>query len=177
MRVCGDFYGRPFSYLNLDAGSKFCYPGNPLRNIHPSQFWLRQPREARVRGHEAGQRFRARTNDSKSLAKVLQDRVARPILQFRRLDCGLQPALEALRHGLNWCERVIEFVAENSDQALPCLALRVSQRAAEVAQNDQTMGQTTLAEKSTAHAPAPRAAREIQFHGATGFALKTGLQA
>src|SRR5277367_1532510 len=111
------------------------------------------------------------------MAHVFEDRSRRAALKLRHARGARQAALKALGHRLNGRQRIVEFVPENTDEALPRLALFIAQGAAQIAEHNQIMRQATLAERPAAHAPAPRPSREAQFHRARRFAFEARLKA
>src|SRR5215211_4805416 len=64
-------------------------------------------------------------------------------------------------------------MSEDAHEALPRFTLLVPQGPAEIGQDDQLMGQPSLAKSSTAHAPAAEATGQRDLHGARRFAMET----
>src|SRR6266404_2692851 len=65
---------------------------------------------------------------------------------------------------------------KNANKPLPCLALFVSERPAEIGQDHEMMWQAALAERPATQPPASGATRKCQLHGVRGFAFQTGSQ-
>src|SRR6266436_5301658 len=65
---------------------------------------------------------------------------------------------------------------KNANKPLPCFALLVTERAAQIAEDHEMMWQAALAERPATHSPAPRTAWKRQLHGVRGFAFQTSSQ-
>src|SRR5712692_5544132 len=65
---------------------------------------------------------------------------------------------------------------KNANEPLPRLALFVTERPAQIAQDDEMMWQAALAKSPATQPPAPGTARKCQLHRVRGFAFQTGSQ-
>src|SRR5579863_1386374 len=111
--------------------------------------------------HETSEAVRARGNYVQAGAHVL--------LPVRRAFFAPEHASEILRNRLDRRERVIEFVAEHANQALPCLALFIAQRAAEVADQQDLIGQTGFPKTAAMNLPAAGLAGKRGLNDARRF--------
>src|SRR5688572_3457316 len=108
----------PFTHLDAPPLLERGHAMDPLRHIDGTHARTRKPREARVRRHEAAERFRARADDGESPLEVLQ-----PIIGTRRSS---KQVLNASDDGPDGRERIIDLVTEHAYEPLPCLAFLVA---------------------------------------------------
>ncbi len=105
----------------------------------------RQPGQLGVGGHEAAQRL-GPGRDHAQAAPQIRLPVVGPRL-------ALHQAAEAAGDRLDRRQGVVQFVAEDADQALPRGAFLVAERLADVGEHDEVMGQAALAEGRVPHLP------------------------
>src|SRR5579885_563873 len=139
--VSPDHCMRPLLQGKRDAYGERRHGMNSVMEIDRGQSWLWQSGQTRIGRHESRERFRSRANDGQSLPHVRQQRLRRISLPL-----SLQAGFEALRNRLNRRQGVVQFVAENAEQALPSFPLFFSQGSAEIAEHDQVVRGTVLPE-------------------------------
>ena len=120
----------------------------------------RQPRQLRVGGRETAQRVRAAADHLQAIAHVA--------LPVGRLGLAREQALEAVGDRLDRRQRVVDLVADDTNQTLPRLALFVAQRAADIGQHQQLERHAALPEWPcrTSQRPGPAGKRQLALVGA-----------
>jgi hypothetical protein len=116
----------------------------------------RQLGEPRVGGREAAQRIRA-GGDHLEPPFHVGARFGAPVVGPRLAG---DHRLEAARDRLDGRQRVVDLVSDHPNQPLPCLALFVAQRAADVGEHEELVRPSLLPERGAAHFPAAAGAGE-----------------
>src|SRR6188474_983379 len=130
------------SHARLEAD----HPPNEFSKFDLLFLRRREAGETGIRLHEAAERFRAGGDHVQAAPRVIA-----PIDRWR---IAPEQSLEATGDRFDRRERVVHFMAEHSHESLPGFAFLFPQGAAEIGQNEQFMGEATLAEVALAHTPA-----------------------
>ena len=150
--------GQPtFTELNLQAR-----PGEALAIIRRPG--CGKSRQLGVGLHEPAESLGSGRNEGQSVPDV--------VLPVGGPGFTAAEAFEAGGDGFDRGEGVVEFVAQNADQALPGLAFLVAQGAAEVGNDDELMRAPALAETGTTETEAADAAGEGRRGEAGGFPVE-----
>jgi len=147
---------RSFVQCHLQALFQTRHPRQQRRQLDRAQAWRRQPRKRGIPGHETIQGFGAVADHTQAALHILAPVVG----QMRACSEVGQGGC----HRLDRRQRIVEFVPQHADQALPGLPLFLAQGAREIGDHQQIVGQPALAKPETAHIEAARAAGESAAH-------------
>ena len=143
---------------DVRAGFELRHARDPLSDVHRREFGWGEPRERRVRGHEAAERLGPPVDDLEASREILVRSV--------RCRTVLEDLDQACRDRLDRRQRIVDLVAENADQALPGLPFLLAERARQVREDDQPEALASLAGDAPAHLPPAVPSRMAQLERA-----------
>src|SRR5690606_25250826 len=157
-----DHEGRPVHDRDLEPRLERDDLPHPGADVDRAGRRRRQPRQPRVRRHEPAERFRARRDYVQPAAEVL--------VQVGRRRLTAEERLQRRRDRLDRRERVVDLVAEYADQTLPGMPLLLTERAAEVGQDEEPVRQPALPELACPRLPTTGLVRERRLEGPRALA-------